>query len=60
MSVSDDEAGISQFAREVYVGLPETNEYPELLAERSIICPLSTQVDRVNTYCMKQIPGENS
>jgi hypothetical protein len=60
MSVSDDEAGIYQFVREVYGGLPETNKDPELLADRSIICPLNTQVDRVNTYCMKQIPGENS
>jgi hypothetical protein len=39
MSVTDDEAGMYQIVREVYIDLPETNEDPEFLADTSIICP---------------------
>jgi ATP-dependent DNA helicase PIF1 len=39
MSVTDDEAGMSKIVRDVYTYLPETNDDPDLLAERSILCP---------------------
>jgi hypothetical protein len=60
MSVTDDEAGMSNIVRDVYGYLPETNDDPDFFAYRAIVCPMNTQVDRVNKYCMKQIPGENS
>jgi hypothetical protein len=58
MSVTDDEAGMSKIAREFYGDLTENNTDPEFLPDRAIICPLNTQVDIVNKYCMDQIPGE--
>jgi hypothetical protein len=57
MSVTDDEAGMSKSVIEVYGYLPETNDDPEFLSDRAIICPLSTQVDRANTYCLERISG---
>jgi hypothetical protein len=49
---------LSKIVREVYGYLPDTNDDPDLLADRAILCPLNTQVDRVNTFCLEQIPGE--
>jgi hypothetical protein len=48
-SVTDDEAGMSDIVREVYGGLPTTNDDTEFLVDRTIICPLNTQVDRVTS-----------
>jgi ATP-dependent DNA helicase PIF1 len=58
MSVTDDEAGMSKIVREVYVYLLEPNDDPDFLADRAILCPLNTQVDRVKKYCLEHIPGE--
>jgi hypothetical protein len=44
MSVIDYEAGMSKIVREVYGYLPENNDFPDFLADRSILCPLNTQV----------------
>jgi hypothetical protein len=44
MYFTGDEAGMYKIVREVYVDLPETNEDPELLADRSILCPMNTHV----------------
>jgi hypothetical protein len=48
MSVTGDEAGMSQIVREVCGDQPETNADPELLVDISIICPLNIQGDKVN------------
>jgi hypothetical protein len=58
MSVIDDEAGMFKIAREVCWDLPETNWDPDLLTDRAIICPMGKQVDKLNKYCMENIPGE--
>jgi hypothetical protein len=42
MYVTDDEAGMSKIVIEVYGNLPKTNNDPEFLADRAIICPLDT------------------
>jgi hypothetical protein len=58
MSVTDDEAVVSKIVREINGDLPETHVDPVFLVDRVIICPLNTQVDRINKYFMEKIPGE--
>jgi hypothetical protein len=58
MSITDNEAEMSKIAREVYGYFPDTNDDPEFLEDRAILCPLNTQVDRVNKYFSEQIPGQ--
>jgi hypothetical protein len=53
MSVADDESGMCKIVREVYGYLLETSCDPDILADIDSICPLNTQVDRVNTYCFE-------
>jgi hypothetical protein len=56
-SVTDDEAGMSDIVREVYGGLPKTNDDPEFLVDRAIICPLNTFLRRSLTTVARLAAG---